>query len=105
MENSQTSSTTPTASASASGEPVIVSISVNTTAQEWWKLCIMTNLLFGYGLLGFVDGTRPCPLQTNPRYIVWTREDRLVLLGIQATVNSTISPTINNCTTSADAWN
>ncbi|KAL5859545.1 hypothetical protein ACOSQ4_000841 [Xanthoceras sorbifolium] len=134
MENSQTSPTTPTTSASASGEPVIVSISTNTTAQgnllspngnlislnasfqipfklaknggnyASWK-SQMTNLLFGYGFLGFVDGTRPCPLQTDPRYILWTRQDRLVLLGIQATVNSTISPTINNCTTSADAWN
>ncbi|KAL5819437.1 hypothetical protein ACOSQ4_023279 [Xanthoceras sorbifolium] len=134
MENSQTSPTTPTTSAFASGEPVIVSISANTTAQgnllspngnlislnassqipfklaknggnyASWK-SQMTNLLFDYGLLGFVDGTRPCPLQTNLGYILWTREDRLVLLGIQATVNSTISPTINNCTTSADAWN
>ncbi|KAH7578045.1 hypothetical protein JRO89_XS01G0333400 [Xanthoceras sorbifolium] len=134
MENSQTSPTTPTTSASASGEPVIVSISTNTTAQgnllspngnlislnasfqipfklaknggnyASWK-SQMTNLLFSYGFLGFVDGTRPCPLQTDPRYILWTRQDRLVLLGIQATVNSTISPTINNCTTSADAWN
>ncbi|KAL5806128.1 hypothetical protein ACOSQ4_028861 [Xanthoceras sorbifolium] len=34
MENSQTSPTTPTASTSASGEPVIVLISANTTAQE-----------------------------------------------------------------------
>ncbi|KAH7554321.1 hypothetical protein JRO89_XS12G0163600 [Xanthoceras sorbifolium] len=33
MENSQTSPTTPTASTSASGEPVIVLISANTTAQ------------------------------------------------------------------------
>ncbi|KAJ0010071.1 hypothetical protein Pint_33341 [Pistacia integerrima] len=32
------------------------------------------------------------------------RQDRLVLLGIQATVNSAIGPTINNCSTSADAW-
>ncbi|KAL5773759.1 hypothetical protein ACOSP7_013406 [Xanthoceras sorbifolium] len=65
----------------------------------------MTNLLFGYGLFDFVDGSRPYPSQTNPGYLFWIRQDRFVLLAIQATVHSTISPTINNCTTSADAWN
>ncbi|XP_012851796.1 PREDICTED: uncharacterized protein LOC105971489 [Erythranthe guttata] len=91
-------------------------ISLNASSQIPFKLAKngvnyaswksqMTNLLFGYGLLGFVDGTHPCPLPINPEYIYWTRQDRLVLLSIQATVNSTISPTINNCTTSADAWN
>ncbi|XP_012857537.1 PREDICTED: uncharacterized protein LOC105976825 [Erythranthe guttata] len=91
-------------------------ISLNASSQIPFKLAKngvnyaswksqMTNLLFGYGLLGFVDGTHPCPLPTDPEYIYWTRQDRLVLLSIQATVNSTISPTINNCTTFVDAWN
>ncbi|KAJ0047752.1 hypothetical protein Pint_17091 [Pistacia integerrima] len=65
---------------------------------------LVTNLLFGYDLLGFVDGSRPCPPPTDPEYRLWLRQDRLVLLGIQATVNSAIGPTINNCSTSADAW-
>ncbi|XP_012854394.1 PREDICTED: uncharacterized protein LOC105973899 [Erythranthe guttata] len=76
----------------------------NGVSYASWK-SQMTNLLFGYGLLGFVDGTHPCLLPTDPEYIYWTRQDRLVLFSIQATVNSTISPTINNCTTFADAWN
>ncbi|CAI9775146.1 unnamed protein product [Fraxinus pennsylvanica] len=68
-----------------------------------WK-SQMTNILFGYGLLGFADETYPCPQKTDSGYSFWTRQDRLVLLGIQATVHSIISPTINNCTTSANAW-
>ncbi|KAH7569734.1 hypothetical protein JRO89_XS06G0257800 [Xanthoceras sorbifolium] len=78
-------------------------ISLNASSQIPFKL--MTNLLFGYGLFDFVDGSRPYPSQTNPGYLFWIRQDRFVLLAIQATVHSTISPTINNCTTSADAWN
>ncbi|KAL5738594.1 hypothetical protein ACOSP7_031355 [Xanthoceras sorbifolium] len=52
MENSQTSPTIPTASASNGGN------------YASWK-SQMTNLLFGYGLLGFVNGTRPCPFFAN----------------------------------------
>ncbi|KAJ0077893.1 hypothetical protein Patl1_36730 [Pistacia atlantica] len=40
----------------------------------------------------------------DPEYRLWLRQDRLVLLGIQATVNSAVGPTINTCSTSADAW-
>ncbi|CAI9766814.1 unnamed protein product [Fraxinus pennsylvanica] len=131
MEKSQESSSTASATVP---EPVAASTPINTTAQSnllptngnlislnassqipfklaknggnyaSWK-SQMTNLLFGYGLLGFADGTHPCPTKTDPGYSLWTRQDRLVLLGIQATVNSAICPMINNCTTSADAWN
>lgn len=65
----------------------------------------MTNLLFGYGLLGYVDGSHVCPVNNGPDCQFWLRQDRLILLGIQATVHSTISPMINNCSFSAEAWN
>lgn len=68
-----------------------------------WK-SQMTNLLFGYDLLKFVDGSHPCPLSSDPGYSMWLRQDRLILLAIQATVHNAIGPTINNCQTSAEAW-
>ncbi|KAK3212485.1 hypothetical protein Dsin_017191 [Dipteronia sinensis] len=90
-------------------------ISLNASSQIPFKLVKnggnfsswksqMTNLLLGYGLFGFVDGSQQCPPKKDPRYTLWYRQDRLVLLEIQATVHSTIGPTINNCATSAEAW-
>ncbi|KAL5860852.1 hypothetical protein ACOSQ4_002148 [Xanthoceras sorbifolium] len=49
-----------------------------------WK-SQMTNLFFDYGLFDFVDGSRPCPSQTDPGYLFWICQNRLVLLAIQAT--------------------
>ncbi|KAK2638155.1 hypothetical protein Ddye_025950 [Dipteronia dyeriana] len=91
-------------------------ISLNASSQIPFKLSKdggnyaswksqMTNLLFGYGLLGFIDRSHPCPLKTYQKHLLWLRQDRLVLFGIQATVHSTIGSTINNCSTSVDAWN
>ncbi|CAH9077398.1 unnamed protein product [Cuscuta epithymum] len=68
-----------------------------------WKAQI-TNLFFGYDLLGFVDGSNQKPDKSSPTYHFWTRQDRLVLLAIQSTVSNTVSPIINSCTSSADAW-
>ncbi|KAJ0102108.1 hypothetical protein Patl1_04771 [Pistacia atlantica] len=68
-----------------------------------WK-SQMTNLLFGYDMLEFVDGLRPRPPPTDPEYRLWLRQDRLVLQGIQATFNNAIGPTVNNCSTFVDAW-
>ena len=66
----------------------------------------MTNLLFAYDLLGFVDGSRPCLPPTNPEHRLWLRQAHLVvLLGIQATVHSAISPTKKNCQASANRSN
>ena len=90
-------------------------ISLNASSQIPFKLAKggeyyaswksqMTNLLFGYGLLGYVDGSYPCPPKTDQEHVTWLRQDRLVLLAIQSTVHGTIGPTINNCSTSADAW-
>ncbi|KAK2648673.1 hypothetical protein Ddye_016162 [Dipteronia dyeriana] len=62
----------------------------------------MMNPLFGYGLLRFIDGLHFYPPKTDQKHLFWLRYDRLVLLGIQDRVHSTIDYTINNCSTSAD---
>ena len=59
------------------------------------------NLFFGYGLMGYLDGTNPCPSNevpaaadtssdppsarttVNPDYQLWLRQDRLLLHAIQ----------------------
>ncbi|CAH9079802.1 unnamed protein product [Cuscuta epithymum] len=68
-----------------------------------WK-SQLTNLLFGYNLLGYVDGSTPCPASSDANYSFWQRQDRLILLALQSTVAVTLSPIINVCTTSASAW-
>ena len=81
-------------------------ISINVATQMPFKLSKMnyaswrgqfTNLLFGYDLLGFLDGTTPCPLETilqygfitpisNPDCKLWKRQDHLILHAILASV-------------------
>ena len=102
MSGTTTITGTPLISLNASSQ-IPFKLAEDGTNFALWK-SQLTNLLFGYDLLGFVDGTRPCPPSTDPAYPLWLRQDRLVLLGIQATVNCTIGPTINNCNTFADAW-
>ena len=58
------------------------------------------NLFFGYGLMSYLDGTKPCPSELiptttdnvsqdsdrttiNPDYHLWLRQDRLLLHAIQ----------------------
>ena len=101
-----------------SGNPSLAGtnlISLNASSQIPFKLAKdganyaswksqMTNLLFGYDLLGFIDGSHPCPPPLDSTYHLWLRQDRLVLLSLQATVHIAIGPAINNCQTSAAAW-
>ena len=60
-----------------------------------------TNLLFGYDLIGYIDGTIPCPSKTktsscsldpvdNPDHRFWLRKDRLILHAIQTEEKQTI---------------
>src|SRR5262249_55940224 len=72
-------------------------ISLNATAQLPIKLT-STNypswlvqfetLLIGYDLLGYIDGSTPCPpllltldgkTISNPQHAFWTRQDKLLL--------------------------
>ncbi|CAH9134799.1 unnamed protein product [Cuscuta epithymum] len=68
-----------------------------------WKSQI-TNPLFGYDLLGYIDGSIPCPDDLDPTFSFWSRQGRLVLLALQSTVTNSVSPIINSCKTSAEAW-
>ena len=75
-------------------------ITINTAAQAplkltsanyaSWKIQFET-LFVGYDLLGYIDGSNPCPSQTittndtsapNPAYNFWVRQDKLILNAI-----------------------
>lgn len=66
-----------------------------------WYLQIDT-LLSGLDLKGFVDGTLPSPLPTiegtstaNPDFLKWSRQDKLVLHAIIASLTEAIIPIIS----------
>ncbi|GAB2279268.1 hypothetical protein Dimus_039340 [Dionaea muscipula] len=70
-------------------------------------------LLFGYDLLGFVDGSNPCPPSTintdgtetpNPKFVTWQRQDKLLFHGILSSLSDKVIPVINSAKTSAEAW-
>ncbi|KAA8542770.1 hypothetical protein F0562_023922 [Nyssa sinensis] len=67
----------------------------------------------GYDLLGFVDGTHPCPEQTitvngvttvNPAHHPWVRQDQLILNAILGSLSPPLIPFIATARTSRDAW-
>ncbi|XP_012854397.1 PREDICTED: uncharacterized protein LOC105973901 [Erythranthe guttata] len=64
----------------------------------------MTNLLLGYDLMGYIDGSFPCPQETAPEFKVWGRQDRLLLLAIQTAVQGPAGPLITRCATAQEAW-
>ncbi|KAL5854318.1 hypothetical protein ACOSQ4_004120 [Xanthoceras sorbifolium] len=65
-------------------------IAINSTQRSQFE-----NLFFGYGLMGYLDGTKSCPPTTitaststeqpsaNPDHQIWLRQDRLLLHAIQ----------------------
>ena len=77
-----------------------------------WRLQFYT-LLVGYDLLGYVNGTLPCPSSTltsekgtttpNPAYTHWIRQDHL-LNAIVSSLSPTIFSFIASATTSLEAW-
>lgn len=71
--------------------------------------------LKSHGLLGFVDGTKPCLAQfsvdkdgktmspVNPEYLQWQQQDQAHLSGINATLTPAVL-SIVLCPTSRDVW-
>ncbi|KAG6784413.1 hypothetical protein POTOM_010105 [Populus tomentosa] len=102
-------------------------VTINVTAQAplklnshnylSWRLQFQT-LFIGYDLQGYIDGTKPCPPQQltattnnitlehlNPEYLIWIRQDQLILNAIIGSITPTIIPFIARANTSREAWN
>jgi gag-polypeptide of LTR copia-type len=48
-----------------------------------WKFLVLPHI-HGHDLLGFLDGSKPAPLETiatgtNPAYQIWSHQDQLLL--------------------------
>jgi hypothetical protein len=113
--------TTPTNSSDIHREVSLITI--NTIAQTplkltstnyiSWKLQFET-LFIGYDLIGYIDGSIPCPPNTitidnttvpNPSHKLWIRQDQLLLNAIISSFSPTIIPFIACAGTAKDAWN
>lgn len=104
-------------------EPNNTLITINVAAQTplkltssnyiSWKMQFHT-LFIGYDLLSYIDGSKPCPPATlnqnnttipNPNYIIWVRQDQLILNAIIGSLSPTIIPFNAQAKTSREAWN
>ena len=74
---------------------------------------MFSTLLYGYDLIGYVDGTYPSPLEMikmgdtftpNPEHKIWKRQDSLLLHAIRESVDSTIAPLVASTTFAQEAW-
>ena len=64
--------------------------------------------------MGFLDGTKECPSKqitttdgtttSNPEFSIWTRQDKLLLHAILASLSEGVVPLITTATSSRDAW-
>ena len=77
-----------------------------------WKIQFET-LFICYDLLGFIDGSNPCPPKTsttdnvatlNPAYTFWIRQDQLILNALIGSLSPTFIPFVARATTSREAW-
>ncbi|KAJ0979781.1 hypothetical protein J5N97_015255 [Dioscorea zingiberensis] len=109
---------------STSQEPHHSLIAINVTAQAPLKLTAtnyaawraqFNSLLIGYDLLGYVDGTLPCPAATlpssdlatpvpNPDFALWIRQDQLLLNAILGSVSPNLVPFIASSSSARAAW-
>nr|TKR79272.1 hypothetical protein D5086_0000273310 [Populus alba] len=120
-EQSKETITTPTNSLDTHCEVPLITI--NTIAQTplkltsanyiSWKLQFET-LFIGYDLIGYIDGSTPCPPNTittdnntitNPSYKLWIQQDQLLLNAIINSLLPTIIPSIACACTAKEALN
>ena len=77
-----------------------------------WKLQFQT-LFIGYDLIGYIDGSTPCPPNTittnntttaNSSHKFWVRQDQLLLNALIGSLSPTIIPFIARAKTAQEAW-
>ena len=108
---------------SCGNTPSTALVSVNAATQLPLKLTgssiypswrtMFSTLLYGYDLIGYVDGTYPCPPEMikmgdtftpNPEHKIWKRQDSLLLHAIRESVDSTIAPLVASTTFAQESW-
>ncbi|GKV51222.1 hypothetical protein SLEP1_g57891 [Rubroshorea leprosula] len=73
-----------------------------TNYLSWKSQC--TCLLAGFELLGYLDGSHPSPVATEPSYSLWARQDQLIRHALITSVSDSITPYIAATATAQQAW-
>ncbi|GKV11696.1 hypothetical protein SLEP1_g22924 [Rubroshorea leprosula] len=68
-----------------------------------WKAQFV-SLFGGYELDGFLDGSHPCPVATEPTYSLWARQDQLLRHALITSVSENITPYIAAVAIAQQAW-
>ena len=89
-----------------------ITIKLTPDNYIFWRAQVLP-LLRSHYLLGYVDGTLPCPPAlidsvhgpvVNPAHRVWTAQDQANLSSIQGSLSPTVAAMIVFATTSCEAW-
>lgn len=131
MSSASSPHSSPVSSMAEQPEPVPNSVSQNVVLMPTFSGTITEKLtrnnyvlwlaqilpwLKTKGLMGFVEGTKPCPPaflsdaegnptnQPNPEHLLWTQQDQMILLTINNSVTSPVLSTIARKLTSHEAW-
>lgn len=90
-------------------------VKLTSTNYTSWRFQL-TRILFGFSLLGYLDGSTPQPTETlpsddksdqtkpNPAYHTWLKQDGLILGALMGTLTPTIQALIVRAKTSKEAW-
>ena len=87
-------------------------LKLTSTNYLSWKLQFET-VFIGYDLIGYIDGSKPCPsttitvnntATTNPSHKLWIRQDQLLLNALIGSLSPTIIPFIAQTKIAKEAW-
>ncbi|GFZ00771.1 hypothetical protein Acr_14g0004060 [Actinidia rufa] len=62
------------------------------------------SLLIGNDLIGYIDGSHPCPSDNTTTRSFWKRQDQLLLHAIRISVSDSIATLIASTKSSKEAW-
>ncbi|XP_021804117.1 uncharacterized protein LOC110748445, partial [Prunus avium] len=88
----------------------LVSIKLDGDNYTLW-LAQFLPVLRSNELMGYVDGTKPCPRKLqddgttiSADYITWQKQDQQLLSWIVSTLSPTVLATVTRCATSQEVW-
>ncbi|KAH9606106.1 hypothetical protein KSS87_021301 [Heliosperma pusillum] len=87
-------------------------VKLNSLNYTAWRFQL-TNILFGFSLLGFINGTKTPPSQTitdvannetpNPAYLSWLKQDGLIIGALMGTLTAALQRLIVRAYTAKEA--
>ncbi|GFP89753.1 hypothetical protein PHJA_001119100 [Phtheirospermum japonicum] len=91
--------------------PTHFPIKLTSANFQVWSRQIQSTLI-RFDLVGYIDGTQKVPSQftdtaqqvVNPEYLLWFRQDQILVSALLGSCSDTIQPIISSAQTASDAW-